>query len=148
MMRRTITGRDVLAIFVLFFGIVIAVNFAVARIALRSFSGVVVENSYVASQNFNGWLKAAREEKALGWSAQVSRDPAGRLVVDTKGMPEDTHLVAQLRRPLGTPDDRTEPLRASGGGRYTSNQIERGRWIVRIEAEAAGRHWSEEFPLG
>ncbi|MFM5918169.1 MAG: FixH family protein [Novosphingobium sp.] len=147
-MQRTFTGRHMLAIFVVFFGIVIAVNFAVARVALHSFSGVVVENSYVASQDFNHWLKDAKSEQALGWNAKVSRDGAGRLVVDTAGMPEGTKLVAQLRRPLGTPDDRSEALHQVAPGRYQSREVDPGRWIVRIEADANGTHWARELPVG
>ena len=41
-----------------------------------TFGGVVVENSYVASQDFNGWLDEARAERALGWDADVGRDDA------------------------------------------------------------------------
>ncbi len=147
-MQKTFTGRHMLAIFVVFFGIVIAVNFWVARIALHSFSGVVVENSYVASQQFNGWLKDAKTEKALGWSAAVSRDAQGRLVVETAGIPEGAKVTALLRRPLGKPDDRSEALSLIAPHRYQSNELDPGRWLVRIEADANGQHWAQELPLG
>jgi nitrogen fixation protein FixH len=147
-MQKTFTGRHMLAIFVVFFGIVIAVNFWVARIALHSFSGVVVENSYVASQQFNGWLKDAKTEKALGWSAKVSRDAQGRLVVETAGIPEGAKVTALLRRPLGKPDDRTEALSLIAPHRYQSKELDSGRWLVRIEADANGQHWARELPLG
>ncbi len=147
-MRKTFTGRHMLAIFVVFFGIVIAVNFWVASIALHSFSGVVVENSYVASQQFNGWLKDAKTERALGWSATVSRDAAGRLVVKTAGIPAGAKLTALLRRPLGVPDDRTEALREISPGGYQSKEVDPGRWLVRIEADANGQHWAQEVPVG
>ena len=147
-MRKTFTGRHMLAIFVVFFGIVIAVNFWVASIALRSFSGVVVENSYVASQQFNGWLKDAKSEQALGWSATVSRDAAGRLVVETAGMPAGAKLTALLRRPLGTPDDRSEALTLVSAHRYQTKELDPGRWLVRIEADVNGQHWAQEMPIG
>lgn len=147
-MQKPFTGRHMTAILVAFFGIVIAVNFSVARIALHSFSGVVVENSYVASQEFNGWLKDAKTEQGLGWTAKVSRDPAGRLVVETTGMPNSAKLTALLRRPLGTPDDRTEVLSQVAPNRFVSKEIDTGRWIVRIEADANGQHWAQEVPIG
>ncbi|MFM5893197.1 MAG: FixH family protein [Novosphingobium sp.] len=147
-MQKTFTGCHMLAIFVVFFGIVMAVNFWVARIALHSFSGVVVENSYVASQEFNGWLKDAMTEKALGWSAAVSRDAQGRLVVETAGIPEGARVTALLRRPLGTPDDRSEALSLIAPHRYQSKELDPGRWLVRIEADANGQHWARELPLG
>lgn len=147
-MQKTFTGRHMTAILVVFFGIVIAVNFSVAAIALHSFSGVVVENSYVASQDFNHWLKDAKAEQDLGWTAKVSRDPAGRLVVETAGMPASAKLTALLRRPLGRPDDRTEALNQVGPNRFVSKEIDAGRWIVRIEADAGGQHWAQEVPIG
>jgi len=147
-MQKTFNGWHMTAILVAFFGIVIAVNFTVARIALHSFSGVVVENSYVASQQFNGWLKDAKTERNLGWSATVTRDVSGRLVVATTGMPSSAKLTALLRRPLGTPDDRTEALVQMAPNRFVSREIDPGRWIVRIEADANGQHWAQEVPVG
>ena len=58
--RRRFTGYHMAAILVAFFGVIIAVNMVMATLATRTFGGVVVENSYVASQEFNGWLKDAR----------------------------------------------------------------------------------------
>ena len=51
-----LTGRHVAAIFIGFFAIVIAVNMLMASYAIGGFGGTVVDNSYVASQKFNGWL--------------------------------------------------------------------------------------------
>ena len=45
---RPFTGRHMAAIMVAFFGVVIAVNVYMARLATSTFTGVVVENSYVA----------------------------------------------------------------------------------------------------
>ena len=58
---------------VAFFGVVIAVNLLMAHYAVSTFSGTVVDNSYVASQEFNGWLGAARAQRALGWTVEVRR---------------------------------------------------------------------------
>ena len=65
--RKPFGGRQMAAIFVTGFGIVIAVNVAMASLAVESFHGTVVDNSYVASQSYNGWLGKAAASKALGW---------------------------------------------------------------------------------
>ena len=52
-MPRTFTGRHMTMVLVAFFGTIIVVNFTMARFASSTFGGVVVENSYVASQHFN-----------------------------------------------------------------------------------------------
>ena len=73
---RPFTGWHMTAILVAGFAVVIAVNMAMATIAVRSFGGTVVENSYVASQKFNGWLAQARAQEKLGWRDRVTLDPA------------------------------------------------------------------------
>ena len=47
------TGRHMLIIMVAFFGLVIAVNIFLAVKSIETFSGLVVNNSYVASQTFD-----------------------------------------------------------------------------------------------
>ena len=64
-MNSPLTGKRMTGIFVLFFGVVIAVNVVMACYASSTFGGIVVENSYVASQDFNRWLDEAAAEKAL-----------------------------------------------------------------------------------
>ena len=65
MTAKRITGRTMTAILCAFFGVVIAVNILMATIATRTFGGVVVENSYVASQEYNGWLAQSRRQRDL-----------------------------------------------------------------------------------
>ena len=60
---RPFTGYHMTAILVAFFGVVIVVNFVMARYAVATFGGTVVDNSYVASQEFNGWLKGLTVQK-------------------------------------------------------------------------------------
>ena len=69
-MTRPFTGRHMFATLVVFFGIVIAVNFTMASYATTTFGGLVVENSYVASQKFNRWLDEAAAEGAV-WHETV-----------------------------------------------------------------------------
>src|SRR5687768_10998939 len=68
------TGRHMAAIICTFFGVVIAVNMLMAVLATRTFGGTVVDNSYVASQKFNGWLAQARAQQSLGWQESVRLD--------------------------------------------------------------------------
>ena len=63
-MTRNFSGKHMAIILVSFFGVVIVVNLVMARLAVSTFGGVVVENSYVASQEFNRWLEEAEAEAA------------------------------------------------------------------------------------
>ena len=64
------TGRHMLAIMLAFFGTIIAVNLVMAIFASRSWTGLVVKNSYVASQEFNekgcGGARAGRAQLDAG----------------------------------------------------------------------------------
>ena len=64
------TGKHMAAVFIGGFGVVIAVNLVMASYAVGSFHGTVVENSYVASQNYNDWLRQAAASKALRMPAE------------------------------------------------------------------------------
>ena len=145
MMQKEFTGRKMAAILVAGFGVVVAVNFTMAAIASGSFSGVVVENSYVASQNYNGWLDRARAQEALGWSATMARAPDGRLTIATGGVPASATVDAMLRRPMGDSTVTHLALRPRGDGAYASaDPLPAGRWIVRLTVSAHGDEWKSE----
>lgn len=144
-MNTHFTGRHMTVILVLFFGVVFAVNFTMARYAISTFGGVMVENSYVASQEFNTWLDEAATEKALGWSAHVERTADGKLAVDLAGAPAYAKLIIVARHPLGRAPDRTLAFISDGKGRFLSvDELPLGRWILRIEVRAGNTTWRDE----
>lgn len=140
------TGKHFTVIMVLFFGVVIGVNLVMASLASSTFGGVVVENSYVASQEFNSWLAQARKEKALGWSAQAARLPDGRVsVVIAKAPGEGVTLSATARHPLGQAPDQVMSFDRQADGSFVSARaLPPGRWRVRFEAAAAELRWRTE----
>jgi len=142
-MTRPFTGWHMLATMVGFFGIVIAVNVLMARDAIHTFSGEVVENSYVASQRFNHWLADARSQQAEGWSATIGADPDRHLTVTVL---QNGHAVpvssvsVEADQPLDTILPTQPPMRALGAGRFQSAKpIGTGRWQVRVQAKAGVR---------
>jgi nitrogen fixation protein FixH len=148
-MSARFTGRHITAILVGFFGVVVAVNFLMASLAVSEFGGAVVENSYVASQKFNGWLGEARAERAYGWGARFARDGEGRLEVTTQGTPGDLAVCAELRHPLGREEARQWALVPRGGGRFVSrDRLPEGRWLVRATLTSGQRQLRLERPIG
>jgi nitrogen fixation protein FixH len=146
-MRRTarqFTGKHITLILVGFFGVVIAVNVLMARLATSTFGGVVVENSYVASQHFNGWLKEASAEQALGWKGTVSRDAQGRAAIvvrDSNGKAiAAAKVTAIAEHPLGQRPTTELVLHEMSPGTYAA-PLESGRWRLRITVEAEGKVW-------
>lgn len=147
-MARRFTGRHATAIIVGFFGVVIVVNLTMASFATSTFGGVVVKNSYVASQEFNGWLDAAEEQRALGWDAVTAWRPDNRLAVRLSGVPEGAAVKATARHPLGRMPDRAITFSAIGNDRFLSDTtLPEGRWHLRLEVTAAGKSWRREEEL-
>lgn len=141
---RPLTGKHMALIFVAFFGVVIAVNVTMARLAISTFGGVVVENSYVASQQFNGWLKEASAEKSLGWKGIASRDDAGRatlVLADRVGKPiASARVSAVAEHPLGQRPPVALVLHETAPGVYAAPLIA-GRWRLKVLVEADGKTW-------
>ena len=141
-----LTGKHFAAIIVSFFAVVIAVNLVMLRAASSTFGGVVVDNSYVASQNFNSWLAEAEKEKALGWSAEAERLGDGRVAVKLAGAPRDgVSHGAVARHPLGHAPNQELRFTREADGRFVSDKaLPAGRWRVRFEAVAGQQRWRTE----
>lgn len=141
---RPFTGKHITLILVSFFGVVIAVNVLMARLATHTFGGVVVENSYVASQQFNGWLKEASAEQALGWKAEIARDEQGRAAItlrDSKGTAlASAKVTAVAEHPLGQRPEIDLTLHEVAPGTFAA-PLEAGRWRLRVMVQAEGKAW-------
>jgi nitrogen fixation protein FixH len=136
--QHPLTGWHMLAIVSLFFGTIIAVNLVMAFAATGSFPGLVVENSYVASQRYNELLARARSQDAAGWRHDLSLRE-GRLVfslIRATGEPAAGFAVtAYAGRPSTTREDRVLAFADIGGGHYESLEpLPPGRWDVETEA--------------
>ncbi len=142
---RPITGRKVALWFVAFFGIVIAVNLLMARLAIGTFGGTVVDNSYVASQNYNEWLAAGRAQAALGWTVTAQREPDDRvaiIVVMRDGRPlTDGVISAVASHPLGRAADRRLSFIATDGRFVSTAPLPTGRWQLRLEVIKGTDHF-------
>lgn len=140
-MSRRIDGRQVAAIFVGGFAVVIGVNLYAAVLAKQTFGGIVVENSYVASQKYNGWLQQAADERALGWSASPRRLADDRIAVELDGVPAGATVEGMARHPLGRQPDIALGFDANGVSREA---LPPGRWIVRLSVSADGKRSRSE----
>jgi len=131
-------------ILISFFAVVVGVNLLMARFASSTFGGVVVENSYVASQQFNGWLKQASAEQALGWKGAIARDDEGRAtlqLLDKESKPiSAAKVIAVAEHPLGRRPTTALVLHETRPGTYAA-PLEAGRWRLRITVEAQGKAW-------
>ncbi|WP_170222789.1 FixH family protein [Marimonas lutisalis] len=136
MAERKITGKHVLIGFVAAFSVIIGVNVVLAVSAVRTFPGLEVKNSYVASQEFDE-RRAAQE--ALGWdvSADVVDENLVLSITDEAGKPvEVAELNAILGRPTHVKED-SEPAFVFDGKAYVAPvELEDGNWDLRMVAFA------------
>jgi nitrogen fixation protein FixH len=149
---RRFTGWHMAMILMAFFAVVIGVNLVMATVAVRSFGGAVVENSYVASQKFNGWLAQARVQRELGWKEEVKLDGRRRLrlaIADDAGRPlRGSEVNAVAQHPLGRAPDILLRFREAEAGLYASEAaLPAGRWNVRVDVRqgAAEHHLLKEI---
>jgi nitrogen fixation protein FixH len=136
-MTRRFTGWHMTAILIAFFGTVIAVNVVMAFYATRTFGGTVVDNSYVASQEFNRWLAAARAQDKLGWTNTVRLDASRHVTISAlaAGGQRLPALSAEAvaRHPLGREADVQLRFVAAGPGQLRSvDALPAGRWLVHL----------------
>lgn len=135
---RPLTGRKVFAIVVGAFSVIIAVNLALAFFAVRSFPGLEVANSYVASQQFNDRADAQR---GLGWdvAAHIEGTHLILSITDTEtGRPVRAAVVeATLGRATHVRDDMTPDFLYYNGVYTAPVALAPGNWNLRMIARSA-----------
>jgi nitrogen fixation protein FixH len=136
-MTRRFTGWHMAGIMILFFGVIVTVNMTMAVFATRTFGGKVVENSYVASQQFNEWLAAARAQEKLGWKRELSLGADRKIAVSVSAT--DAGVEGYARHPLGREAEVKLSFAPEGEGRFRSIEtLPRGRWIVHLTVRRGG----------
>lgn len=141
-MTRQFTGWHMATILIAFFGIVIGVNLVMARAAISTFGGTVVDNSYVASQKFNGWLRAADRQAQDGWRGRIGLDRDRHVIVaveqEGRAVPGAT-VSGVATHPLG----RAAPFplvfeHGEDGTLRALPALPEGRWIVALTVAGNG----------
>ncbi|CDN50283.1 FixH family protein [Neorhizobium galegae] len=137
------TGWHMVGVLVLFFGTIISVNFYMAYNAVTSWSGLVAENTYVASQQFNGKAAEARTLTATGVTGRITTDGSDIRyeVFHPKNGPvaADT-LTLKFKRPVGEHQDFELDLVPVAQGVFTAtHEILPGHWIVDASAIRNGK---------
>lgn len=138
----TFTGWHMLAIMLSFFGVIISVNFFMAYQAVSSWSGLVVKNTYVASQQFNSKVAAERALAATGVTGNLTIEGSGirYQVSGPDGAVSADELVLTFRRPVGDQQDFSLTLAPQDAGIFsTQHEIRPGHWIVEAIATRDGK---------
>ncbi len=133
------TGRHMLMITVSFFAVVIGANLTMAISSARTWTGLVVANSYVASQGFQDVQDTIKRQLAAGWSLDISY--ADGLVAFTAIDGAGAQLQLQdvsafLRRPVGGHDDVTLPMTLKDGRYVAAIELAAGVWDITVTTGA------------
>lgn len=135
-MTTEIKGWHVLTGFVMAFGVIVAVNLTLAYNAVRTFPGLEVANSYVASQVFD---KNKAAQLALGWD--VSADLRGdvlSLVIVENGTPIAPRIEqAIFGRATHVGDDQTPNFEFDGTAMRAVVVAGGGNWNLRLRARSS-----------
>jgi len=146
-LKRPLTGRSVLVMLALFFGLMFVANGALVFTALSTLHGEELANSYDASQVYNQRIAEARAQNLLGWVADVTTRQEGggeRVVADFRdrdGAPiPGLEVRARFVHPFDKGADR-EAILTSDGGAYegVAAPLHSGRWTLVIEAKQDGQ---------
>ncbi|OXT01721.1 hypothetical protein B7H23_01810 [Notoacmeibacter marinus] len=136
------TGRHMLMVMIAFFGVVISVNLTLAFLASKSWTGLVVKNSYVASQNFEKERALQAAQIARGWKIGANVDD-GFLTVTLKDgdgkAVERATVTAALTGVMYDRDDQIvelPPLSSGGYGRQV--KLHAGEWVAKLAVDAEG----------
>ncbi len=141
-MSRTLTGRHVLTILLVSFGIVFAVNGYFTYVALQTFPGLESDQAYRKGLAFNDQIARARALDDLGWSLSTELGADSVLTIrftDRDGAPlEIGKLVVTLFHPTTAQDDRSLGPVPAGPGVFTIPLVDiaRGKRELRIAATA------------
>ncbi|MEM6462547.1 MAG: FixH family protein [Pseudomonadota bacterium] len=142
--RGRFTGWHMLAGMCLFFGVIISVNITMAYFANSSWSGLIVKNTYVASQKFDEDVSATEKMKAKGWLSQldVSDEAVNYSLTNALGsaIAADAVILA-FNRPVGIEQDSVITLQpAKDGGYRASHGVAAGQWLVKVTAVKDGEN--------
>ncbi|MFY0308854.1 FixH family protein [Leisingera sp. D0M16] len=134
--EREFTGKHALMLFGSAFAVIIGVNIALAVNAVKTFPGLEVKNSYVASQEFDQRRSA---QEALGWSVYASSqgDTVKLEITDADGNPvEVAKLSATLGRATHVQDDQQPEFTFDGQAYVAPADLGPGNWNIRMVARA------------
>ncbi|MFN0192250.1 MAG: FixH family protein [Aestuariivirga sp.] len=151
-MTREFTGRHMAMIMVLFFATVLAANLAMVFAARQSWTGLVVKNSYVASQKFDEVTARLEESANMDVHPAISyRGGEVRILLrDASGVSVAVHSAElKIGRPSHDSEDRLLTMTCSSPGDCVAPiALGTGMWTGEISASLAlHRTWVRPIRL-
>ncbi len=137
--------------FVAFFVVLTIILGVFTAVAVRHYSGVVVEHAYEDGVAYNKILQVTTAQRALGWKEELEVTPLQKTTVravftlhDAAGRRIDkAQAKIVFRRPTSNGLDRTAELTQEADGRYQAvlELPVHGVWDAYVAALADGHHY-------
>jgi nitrogen fixation protein FixH len=139
---RELTGKHVLAMLLVFFGIIITVSIIFTTSAVKTFRGEDVKQSYRQGVDYNQTLEARAAQSDLGWTASINVTGAARdrtfvvQLTDRRGQRlQEIDVTGRLRHPADSTLDRPLAFTAADDGLARADLSDLyGQWTVQAEA--------------
>lgn len=145
------TGWHMFTIICMFFGTIITVNMILAFNAGSTWTGLVVKNTYVASQIFNEETEKLEQQRALGWSSDLKyQDAQLRLqLTDNKGaLITGANVYAKIGNPVHETNDHMVSFTQIGEFYVVENNLENGLWQIDLQVQTQdGLTWNKAVRL-
>jgi nitrogen fixation protein FixH len=131
-----LTGAKFLAILVVSFGVVFAVNFLMAYDAISTFSGEVVDHPYEDGLHYDSQIGAAEAQSERHWKVDVTLAGAVRATFrDAAGQPLTGLKVSGVfAAPADMTHDRRFAMRETAPGVYVGAAAPAGVWDLKLKA--------------
>ncbi|MHA3913481.1 FixH family protein [Halovulum sp. GXIMD14793] len=148
---RNFTGWHMTGLLVAFFAVIITANFIMAWQAIHAWPGLVVKNSYVASQEFDEKTAERRAQIALGWTAETAYQD-GVLTASLKdsygNALSGADVTMHLSRPVTDTADLDLKLSARDIGVYEAQyQLDGGRWDMTLTVRHRDKTWTQPIRM-
>lgn len=145
------TGWHMFTIICMFFGTIITVNMILAFNAGSTWTGLVVKNTYVASQIFNEETEKLEQQRALGWSSDLNyTDAQLRLKLTDKNgaLISGANVSAKIGNPVHETNDHMVSFTQIGEFYVVENNLENGLWQIDLQVQTQdGLTWNKAVRL-
>jgi len=136
--ERQFTGRDMIIVMVSFFGVILIANLSMLYFATTSWTGLVVKNGYIASQNFNKDQATQAALERQGWTGNLDIK-AGHFsfhLTKLKQNVDGCAISGLLQRPAHNRSDSKLDFQSVKPGHYQAFQaLEPGQWVLALKAQ-------------
>lgn len=130
------SGWHMFGVIFLFFGTIISVNLILAFNAAGTWTGLVVKNTYVESQKFNGRVEALNANKPIGWQVDLSYADGQLKTVATDAQNDfiDNAVVSGfLGNPVHEHNDQTIIFSVAGEAYVSDVVLSDGLWEIQLQ---------------